>query len=28
MKDLRVNIFDVDEYYCWGTPEDLKNYEN
>ena len=28
MKELCVNIFDVDTYYCWGTPEDLKNYEN
>ena len=26
--DLDVKIFDVDEYYCWGTPKDLKDYEN
>jgi NDP-sugar pyrophosphorylase family protein len=25
---LRVNVFDVDDYTCWGTPEDLGNYEN
>tara|TARA_R110000824_G_scaffold352568_2_gene539626 strand:+ start:803 stop:1540 length:738 start_codon:yes stop_codon:yes gene_type:complete len=25
---LNVNIFDVDKYHCWGTPEDLRNYEN
>jgi NDP-sugar pyrophosphorylase family protein len=28
LPDLDIKIFDVDEYYCWGTPEDLKNYEN
>lgn len=28
MKNLRVNIFTVDEYYCWGTPEDLERYNN
>ena len=28
MTNLRVNIFDVDKYHCWGTPEDLLNYEN
>jgi NDP-sugar pyrophosphorylase family protein len=27
-KDLQVSVFDVDEYHCWGTPEDMKNYEN
>ena len=26
--NLDVKIFDVEEYYCWGTPKDLKNYEN
>lgn len=25
---LDVSIFDVDEYHCWGTPQDLLNYEN
>ena len=25
---LNVNIFDVNNYNCWGTPEDLRNYEN
>ncbi len=25
---LDMSIFDVDEYHCWGTPEDLLNYEN
>jgi len=25
---LDIKIFDVDKYYCWGTPEDLNNYEN
>ena len=25
---LNVNVFDVDDYYCWGTPEDLRDYEN
>ena len=28
LTDLDVKIFDVDKYHCWGTPEDLKNYEN
>ena len=28
IQNLNVNIFDVDQYYCWGTPEDLQNYEN
>ena len=23
-----INIFGVDNYHCWGTPRDLKNYEN
>ena len=26
--NLNIKIFDVEEYYCWGTPKDLKNYEN
>ena len=26
--NLNIKIFDVKEYYCWGTPKDLKNYEN
>jgi NDP-sugar pyrophosphorylase family protein len=26
--DLNIKIFDVEEYHCWGTPKDLKNYEN
>ena len=26
--NLDVKIFDVEKYYCWGTPKDLKNYEN
>jgi len=25
---LDIKIFDVDKYHCWGTPEDLNNYEN
>tara|TARA_Y100001938_G_C8098038_1_gene439475 strand:- start:4686 stop:5429 length:744 start_codon:yes stop_codon:yes gene_type:complete len=25
---LKVKIFDVDEYHCWGTPKDLKDYED
>ena len=28
IENLTVNIFDVDKYQCWGTPKDLKNYEN
>ena len=24
---LRVKIFEVDSYICWGTPDDLKTYE-
>ena len=28
LTDLDIKIFDVDKYHCWGTPEDLKNYEN
>jgi len=28
LTDLDIKIFDVDKYYCWGTPEDLNNYEN
>jgi len=28
MENLRINIFNVDSYHCWGTPEDLVNYEN
>ena len=27
-KTLNIKIFDVDKYYCWGTPKDLENYEN
>ena len=26
--DLNIKIFEVDKYHCWGTPEDLNNYEN
>ncbi len=26
--DLNIKIFCVDKYHCWGTPEDLNNYEN
>jgi len=25
---LKVNVFDVDNYMCWGTPADLTDYEN
>ena len=28
LTDLNIKIFDVDKYYCWGTPKDLENYEN
>ena len=28
LTDLDIKIFDVDKYHCWGTPEDLKNYDN
>ena len=28
LTDLDIKIFGVDKYHCWGTPEDLKNYEN
>ena len=28
LTDLDIKIFDVDKYHCWGTPKDLKNYEN
>ena len=28
LTDLNIKIFDVDKYHCWGTPKDLKNYEN
>tara|TARA_Y100001938_G_scaffold36350_1_gene50126 strand:+ start:1460 stop:2155 length:696 start_codon:yes stop_codon:yes gene_type:complete len=24
----KINIFCVKKYHCWGTPKDLKNYEN
>ena len=24
----KINIFNVENYYCWGTPRDLNNYEN
>jgi NDP-sugar pyrophosphorylase family protein len=23
-----INIFTVKDYHCWGTPKDLRNYEN
>jgi hypothetical protein len=23
---LKVGIFEVDKYICWGTPDDLKTY--
>jgi NDP-sugar pyrophosphorylase family protein len=28
IENLKVNIFSVDNYLCWGTPEDLHEYEN
>jgi hypothetical protein len=24
---LKVKVFEVDAFICWGTPEDLKIYE-
>ena len=27
-KNLTIKAFTVDDYHCWGTPEDLKNYED
>jgi hypothetical protein len=24
---LKVKVFEVDKYICWGTPNDLKIYE-
>ena len=24
---LKVGIFEVEKYICWGTPNDLKTYE-
>ena len=24
--DLKINIFEVDLYICWGTPNDLYKY--
>ncbi|MBC8147450.1 MAG: hypothetical protein H8E98_05640 [Bacteroidetes bacterium] len=26
LTQLNIKIFDVDEYYCWGTPKDLEKY--
>ena len=28
IENLSVRSFTVDNYHCWGTPEDLKDYEN
>ena len=25
---LKVKVFEVEKYICWGTPEDYENYEN
>jgi dTDP-glucose pyrophosphorylase len=25
---LKVKIFEIDKYICWGTPKDYENYEN
>ena len=25
--DLKVKVFEIDTYLCWGTPDDLKTYE-
>tara|TARA_R110000787_G_scaffold114620_1_gene224348 strand:+ start:594 stop:1397 length:804 start_codon:yes stop_codon:yes gene_type:complete len=25
---LKMRFFEVDQYHCWGTPEELKKYEN
>ena len=27
IENLNVNIFNINEYKCWGTPKDLENYE-
>ena len=24
---LKVKVFEVDKYICWGTPNDLRTYE-
>jgi len=26
-RGLRVKVFEVDSYICWGTPQDLQTYE-
>jgi len=26
--DLKVKVFEVEKYICWGTPKDYENYEN
>jgi len=28
LSELNIKIFDVEKYHCWGTPEELKKYEN
>ena len=28
LSELDIKIFDVEKYHCWGTPEELKKYEN
>jgi len=28
LSELNIKIFDVNKYHCWGTPEELKKYEN
>jgi len=28
INDLKIRVFDVDNYMCWGTPGDLTDYEN
>ena len=26
--DLKIKVFEIDKYICWGTPTDYENYEN
>ena len=28
INDLKIKVFDVNDYMCWGTPGDLTDYEN
>ena len=28
LNDLKIKVFDVNDYMCWGTPGDLTDYEN